>query len=565
MYILKNARKYFNVYLLGYRYDKEVIKYFNDPYKNAIKNLFKDGYPVDEEYDKLYEEYKRKYTPLNNEEISYFQSNHLRKTTYITELISIKEILLQEDKVNLTSYILIMDTKNNEFESYLKNKLSIFSFHSDILSKEIKRINPVYNAVVLRKFVKFLEEKLIFKYINNFDVKNFVPNIETMNKYRNKLDKIEFNNHYNLMTKIDQEISSIKALNLKKNKTEKLKPRIEYSSYNKIAKIHKILHNIRIYCNNIIHFDPNQEVKFNLDESIFQNNITEKNENLINFSKNEIINEEEENISKSYIVDLSKVIDYIANANIPNKLLDELTKLKESYDSSFSLKYDDFGNDDIAKKIKSFNVNKKCREDIISYSNNIHKVMDEVGVPNFMYNFKKNEMKRIIDYINANKFNYEKIDIDEPTRNEKKYLSILDRELKNLDIYSRIKFNLNFESYIKLVELKGEIDNAKNAIEIVDDFVADIEKLNLKTIEKMDELKGKISLINDCLFIFDYSKLFKEITVEEFANYIKNLFIDEKIDLFSKEINNIYLYIYLLKKNLFNEIAYKSIVESIED
>ena len=137
MNILKNARKYFNVYLLGYRYDKEVINYFNDPYKNAIKNLFKGGYPVDEEYDKLYEEYKRKYTPLNNEEISYFQSNQIRKTTYITEIISIKEILLQEDKVNLTSYILIMDTKNNEFESYLKNQLSIFSLRADILSKEI--------------------------------------------------------------------------------------------------------------------------------------------------------------------------------------------------------------------------------------------------------------------------------------------------------------------------------------------------------------------------------------------------------------------------------------------
>ena len=41
--------------------------------------------------------------------------------------------------------------------------------------------------------------------------------------------------------------------------------------------------------------------------------------------------------------------------------------------------------------------------------------------------------------------------------------------------------------------------------------------------------------------------------------------MNEQIDLFSKEINNTFLYIYLLKKNLFNEIAYKSVVVTEED
>ena len=41
--------------------------------------------------------------------------------------------------------------------------------------------------------------------------------------------------------------------------------------------------------------------------------------------------------------------------------------------------------------------------------------------------------------------------------------------------------------------------------------------------------------------------------------------MNEQIDLFSKEINNTFLYIYLLKKNLFNEIAYISVVVTEED
>ena len=162
-----------------------------------------------------------------------------------------------------------MDTKNTELESRLKNELKMASLHSEILSKEIKRINPVYNAVITRKFVKLLEEKLIFKFINYFNVKNFIPNIETLKKYRNKLDTMQFDNKYQLLNSIDGEILSLNALDSKKINSGKNKPKIEYLNYNKITKIHKILKAIKSRCNNIIHFDPNNEVEFNLDEFIF--------------------------------------------------------------------------------------------------------------------------------------------------------------------------------------------------------------------------------------------------------------------------------------------------------
>ena len=147
----------------------------------------------------------------------------------------------------------------------------------------------------------------------------------------------------------------------KKINSGKNKPKIEYSNYNKITKIHKILQTIKSRCNNIIHFDPNNEVEFNLDEFIFQN-VIPKDEQQSNFVDNQIvINEQEQNTNKTYFVNLAKVIDYITNENIPNQLLEELTKLKEEYDSSISSIYSDLEKADLKKEINSFKIDEESR------------------------------------------------------------------------------------------------------------------------------------------------------------------------------------------------------------
>ena len=226
MSFLKSVGKYFNIHVLGYRYDNEIINYFNEPHKKAILNLYKDGYPVQDEYMRLKDEYKSRYSPLNSEEIEFFSSYQESKANSSLDITKVSEIELQIRIVQLTSFILIMDTKNTELESRLKNELKMASLHSEILSKEIKRINPVYNAVITRKFVKLLEEKLIFKFINYFNVKNFIPNIETLKKYRNKLDTMQFDNKYQLLNSIDGEILSLNALDSKKINSEKISQKL---------------------------------------------------------------------------------------------------------------------------------------------------------------------------------------------------------------------------------------------------------------------------------------------------------------------------------------------------
>ena len=87
----------------------------------------------------------------------------------------------------------------------------------------------------------------------------------------------------------------------------------------------------------------------------------------------------------------------------------------------------------------------------------------------------------------------------------------------------------------------------------------------MKFKEKYNEFKREASLINDWLICFDYSKIFNEINVEQFSDFIKKKFTGVNIDLFGKEINNLYLYIYFLKKGIFNEKAFKSTIDSNND
>ena len=150
-------------------------------------------------------------------------------------------------------------------------------------------------------------------------------------------------------------------------------------------------------------------------------------------------------------------------------------------------------------------------------------------------------------------------------KKEKDLLVNLNKELNKLDIYSRIKFNLTFERDLKLMELKSELDNTVETVKLTDDLLEKLKALKSEFNQKLNEVQNKVSLINDCLFVFDYSKLFKEINVEEFSKCIKENFKDVTIDLFEEEINNIFLYIYFLKKGIYNEIAYKSIVGKQDD
>ena len=560
--MIKNVGKYFYRYIWGYRYDNEIINYFNDPYRNAIQTLYSDGYPVEKEYFRLIREYRMRYSPLNNEELEYIFIKNIVDEKINLDL-ELKYFESKREIIQNKSFILLNHTKYYGLETDYKNQIKTLSIHSEILSKEIKRINPVYNAVIIRKMVKFLEEKLIQTFIQYFDVENFHPKNDLLNKYKERVLELEFDKKSECIANIDK-LLGLRPKELNKNENKKIKPKIKYLDNNNITKIERIFHNIRKYCNSIIHFDPKKEVAFNLDTSIFGDIIiqteTKDSQDNINYITTEI---QEKN--EHYYVNISTVVDYIVHANLPNEELNKLSEIKNNFDIKFNSIFDLLKKDSSYKKLNSFNHYEKSKEVIMENVEFVENLMEKIKVPQFVKNLKKNEIKNIINYVNNNKYDLEQINIVNCEKKEKDLLVNLNKELNKLDIYSRIKFNLTFERDLKLMELKSELDNTVETVKLTDDLLEKLKALKSEFNQKLNEVENKVSLINDCLFVFDYSKLFKEINVEEFSKCIKENFKDVTIDLFEEEINNIFLYIYFLKKGIYNEIAYKSIVGKQDD
>ena len=560
--MIKNVGKYFYRYIWGYRYDNEIINYFNDTYRNAIQTLYSDGYPVEKEYFRLIREYGMRYSPLNNEELEYiFFKNMVDKKINLD--LELKYFESKREIIQNKSFILLNHTKYYDLETDYKNQIKTLSIHSEILSKEIKRINPVYNAVIIRKMVKFLEEKLIQTFIQYFDVENFHPKNDLLDKYKERVLELEFDKKSECIANIDK-LLGLRPKELNKNENKKIKPKIKYLDNNNITKIERIFHNIRKYCNSIIHFDPKKKVAFNLDTSIFGDIIiqteTKDQQDNINYITTEI---QEKN--EHYYVNISTVVDYIVHANLPNEELNKLSEIKNNFDIKFNSIFDLLKKDSSYKKLNSFNHYEKSKEVIMENVEFVENLMEKIKVPQFVKNLKKNEIKNIINYVNNNKYDFEQINIVNCEKKEKDLLVNLNKELNKLDIYSRIKFNLTFERDLKLMELKSELDNTVETVKLIDDLLEKLKALKSEFNQKLNEVQNKVSLINDCLFVFDYSKLFKEINVEEFSKCIKENFKDVTIDLFEEEINNIFLYIYFLKKGIYNEIAYKSIVGKQDD
>lgn len=560
--MIKNVGKYFYRYVLGYRYDYEVINYFNDPYRNAIKTLYQEGYDVEEEYKRLFREYESRHSPLNFEEISYFFSEQMRAKNMNSEL-EIRHNLKSKTKIiNINSFILMIHAKSNGLERDYKDQIKMLSMRSEVLSNQIQRINPIYNAVIIRKLARLLEEKLILTYKEFFDVQNVYPKTSILTKYKDFVNKLEIEDKSEIIKKIDN-LLALKPPDSKKNENEKIKPKIKYLANNNITKIERIFRTIRFYCNSIIHFKPNKEISFDLDESLFKSIPKETEE--IKDDKN-IITFETEEKEESYNVSVSTIVDYISNANIPNEILNKLSELKNDYDTQFSSVINLLQKEDLYKKLNSFNLYERAKEDILSDNDFVQNLMEKIKVPEFIKNFKKKEIKNIMNFIHSNKYNLEKINLSNNCeKKEKEHLSKLNKELKKLDIYSRIKFNLTFERDLDLLELNNELEKVISAIKEIDNFLEQLHKLKSTFGDKFKEVQNELSLINNCLIVFDNSKIFHEISIEEFAKCLKEKFNNDTVDLFAKEMNNVYLYIYFIKKGIFIESAYKSIIESSDD
>ena len=561
---------YFNQYILGYRYDYDVNNYFqNDPYNNAIMTLYKEGYPVKDELERLIKEYDdSKNHVLNMHEDIYILKI---KTTNRTEILKLREVKQK---------IAYLEEKNCYFGNYLKSDFKSFRLEGElkinkmqcvILSKEIDKIIPVYKAILVRKFAKFLEEKIILKFKDDFRLENYEPNVEKLKRYKESLNNLKLND---IANNLDKKIVQIeKGIKVSHSKTDKKKGEIKYRGKNSIGIILKTLDMMRRYCNNIIHFDPSKDVKFNLNVLLKHFNF--ENDDIYDISDNEntikveteedifakhkkVIAKEKNEFPGEYFIDIAKIVNYIANINLPNELLEELLKFKKILKKNMEEKELFFKTEKMFDKSINIDMYDNYKKSIFSIEEFVTE--NSTDIPEFVKDFNRKKINKILKYIKSNPYDCDVINIESCNKNEEDYLSKLNNNLGTLNKYSRIKFNLTFERDLAFLELKNVLKNSVDWINNIDIFLNDFNKLKDEFSKEYVNIKSKVSLIESCLIVFNYKRLFTEITPEKFVTEMKKNFSEkeDKIDIFGKEINNTKLFLYLLKENLYNEKAFKA-------
>ena len=134
-----------------------------------------------------------------------------------------------------------------------------------------------------------------------------------------------------------------------------------------------------------------------------------------------------------------------------------------------------------------------------------------------------------------------------------------------MNVKERLKFNITFEENINLLNIKKKIETIKPNFEKIKEINDEINKFNINYEKEMAILKREIDNINISIKFIKREEIFTSITQEEFIEALESNYNKKNINYFSSEINNFYLYIYLLKNKLYDEKSYKSSVRINED
>ena len=181
-----STANYYLKYLFFNRGDKTINEYFSsNEFNLAIKDLTQEGYyQVNEIFNDLVKAYSLT-IPLNKEESDFINNIKIKcainKKIYdFPELYQIKIVLAQE------FVYFYKENKQNFDKEYwiglLENELTF-------LKNIIKKINPITEAVVLRRFVKKMMEKYIKKNIKKIEIQNYSPDLKILESYENSVNK----------------------------------------------------------------------------------------------------------------------------------------------------------------------------------------------------------------------------------------------------------------------------------------------------------------------------------------------------------------------------------------
>ena len=185
---------YFNRYILKYRYDIQIKQYFlESDHNKAIQSLYCEGYDVKKEYKEILGKYKKEFGSINMEEKEYIDEDTFNQLINSKKDI-LKQIIDKKETFHIIFSSFAESLENKMKQIYTHNELKIRIKQCDVLTKEIQRIIPIYKVVIIRKFAKFIEEKLILKFKDDFFLENYSPDVAILKKYKKSLEKQKLNN-----------------------------------------------------------------------------------------------------------------------------------------------------------------------------------------------------------------------------------------------------------------------------------------------------------------------------------------------------------------------------------
>lgn len=129
-----------------------------------------------------------------------------------------------------------------------------------------------------------------------------------------------------------------------------------------------------------------------------------------------------------------------------------------------------------------------------------------------------------------------------------------------MSIKNRLKVNVTFEANIYMINIIKKLNEKIGDLEKVVNINYLINDLYNYYNEEIEKLNTENNNITISLEFIKREEIFTEINQEEFIRTLESDFENEKINYLNDDINNFLLYIYLLKKNLYDEKSYKSTV-----
>ena len=490
------------------------------------------------------------------------------------EIISAKAFVYfyKENKINFDKEYWI---------SLLENELTV-------LKNIIKKINPITEAVVLRRFVKKMTEKYIKKNIAKIEIQNYFPDSKILESYKKSLSQ-NYIYRQGCGTDIQSSINMVlKAIKLEESKKKGLKlskPKlIVLDESDKANELMKVLFKIKTNCNQIIHFESiykqnvlineyvmndsqfNEELEDEEEQNEEQNEENTIHENIQN--KNEIIKKNND----IKIISISKIVKFIANGNKDNSSLEKLMKLRKEMKTRVKTLKDSI------KTLNDYQISGLIdyKELIQGLKRNIKRDLSSLVLKKYDLDLSDDKIKSLALQFSKNPVNLNDIKIEddddaddeddsnkyEGEENDLEYFNGLRRQM---NIKDKIKFNITFAYNLAIINYKKTIDNLLPEFNKIDTINNSIQELNNYFKGELDKVIQESQNSDKIIKLINRDGIFVDIKKEEFVSILENEFKDENIDIFEPEINNFYFFVYLLKQGLYDEKSYKSAVDINED